>query len=275
MLKCDAVELERQLGGDLSHPAAFALAWAKANGAPPALSKNGLIRTVKESRRRAGDAARRAGFAVDLTPLEEPVVAPTVERHIRIARQAGDVETLVFHSPEQLNCHGFLRQAHGLIVDRWPAMAQEIQTTVTCLSFFTAGNAIGFADICTHGLICLRADSLANVTVLAEEIIHESSHVRLNGILASTPCLEDDNGRLYQTPLREDPRPAAGLLHQLFVLARLHDWHARLGTRAVPERAERAMRDLAAAYTTVQNELPLTDAGRALVSTIKPARHAR
>ncbi|MFI7128040.1 aKG-HExxH-type peptide beta-hydroxylase [Nonomuraea sp. NPDC050153] len=154
-------------------------------------------------------------------------------------------------------------------------MLQEIRTTVTCLSFFTAGNAIGFADICTHGLICLRADDLSNATVLAEEIIHESSHVRLNGILASTTCLEDDHGRLYQTPLREDPRPAAGLLHQLFVLARLCDWHARLGTRAVTERAERATQDLAAAYTTVQNELPLTTAGRELVSTIKPARYAR
>src|SRR3569833_1395393 len=68
---------------------------------------------------------------------------------------------------------------------------------------------------------------------------------------------------------RLDPRPAAGLLHQLFVLARLCEWHDRLGGRAIPERVAEAREDLTAAHATVCAELPLPDAGRALVSTIR------
>src|SRR5262245_35815833 len=82
ILKCDAVELESELDGDLSHPAAFALAWQEANGEPPSLSKSELLLTVQESRLRAKEVARRTGFAVDLTPLNEAVIAPTVDRHI-------------------------------------------------------------------------------------------------------------------------------------------------------------------------------------------------
>ncbi|MCP2353554.1 HEXXH motif-containing protein [Nonomuraea thailandensis] len=140
--------------------------------------------------------------------------------------------------------------------------------------FGTARGVVRCQRRCSpRGSFALRAVELSEpIAKLAEEIVHESSHVRLNSILASTPCLLDDGGKLYETPLREDPRPAVGLLHQLFVLARLCEWHARLGKHAIPERVMRAREDLIAAHATVVAELPLTEAGRALVSTIEPHR---
>jgi HEXXH motif-containing protein len=266
----DPTELERELGGDLVHPVTASVAYAEKNSVSLPLSRRVLVHAIGESRRRAEKTAAGGSFAVDLVPPDPMVMAATVERHMRTARRLGDTEAIGFHRPEEMEFDDALREAHRLIGDHWPEMLAEMPVTVTCLTFFTAGAAVGFSDIYTHGLIALRALELSEPPVaLAEEIIHESSHVRLNGLLASTPCLLDDGGRLYATPLREDPRPAAGLLHQLFVLARLCEWHDRLGGRAIPERVAEAREDLTAAHATVCAELPLTDAGRALVSTIR------
>ncbi|WP_067466504.1 aKG-HExxH-type peptide beta-hydroxylase [Actinomadura macra] len=262
--------VEHDLDGDFVHPVTCSIAYAGKSGASPALSEQAMVRAVTESRGRAVQAAADGSFAIDLVPLDPKVMAGTVRRHVDDARRVGDIETIVFHHPEDLDCDDPLRAAHRLISEHWPAMLEEMAATVSCLTFFTAGRAIGFADIYTHGLIALQAADLSWPIKLAEEIIHESSHVRLNGILASTTCLDDDGGRLYPTPLREDPRPAAGLLHQLFVLARLCEWHARLGEHAVPERAAQAREDLAAAHAIVSAELPLTEAGRVLVASIQP-----
>ncbi|QXJ22454.1 hypothetical protein AGRA3207_003454 [Actinomadura graeca] len=266
----EPLEAEQDLDEDFVHPVTCSIAYAGKGGATPALSRRAMVRAVTESRGRARKGAADGLFAVDLVPLDPVVMAATVGRHDDDARQAGDTAEITFHRPEELDHHEPLREAHRLIGDHWPDMLEEMSATVSCLTFFTAGQAIGFADIYTHGLIALQAADLSLPVKLAEEIVHESSHVRLNGVLASTPCLHDDGGRTYSTPLREDPRPAAGLLHQLFVLARLCEWHARLGEHAIPERAELAREHLVAAYATVRDELPLTEAGRVLVESIQP-----
>jgi HEXXH motif-containing protein len=267
---CELAELEQEFAEDFVHPVTCSIAYARKNGGSLSLSKQDMIRAVAKSRDRASKAAAGGSFAVDLIPLDPAVMENTMRRHTDSARRNGDTEKITFHQPEDLNSDDPLREAYRLISDCWPAMLEEMSVTVSCLTFFTAGRTIGFTDIYTHGLIALRAADLSLPVQLAEEIIHESSHARLNGVLASTVCLHDDGGRLYPTPLREDPRPAAGLLHQLFVLARLCEWHTRLGDRAIPERAAQAREDLAAAHATVRAELPLTEAGRALVAGIQP-----
>ncbi|MDN3358492.1 HEXXH motif-containing putative peptide modification protein [Actinomadura sp. DC4] len=269
----EPLELEQELGGDLVHPVTTSIAYAKKNGVSLSLPRQAMVRAIGESRSRAEKGVTGGSFAVDLLPLDETVMAATLDRHVDMARRMGDVETISFHRPEEIEPDDALREARRLVGDYWPAMLAEMSVTLSCLTFFTAGRAIGFADIYTHGLIALRAIELtAPLAKLAEEIVHESSHVRLNSLLASTPCLLDDGGKVYETPLREDPRPAAGLLHQLFVLARLCEWHDRLGERAIPERVTEAREDLIAAHAAVCAELPLTEAGRALVSTIEPRR---
>ena len=269
----DAGTWQQDFAGDVVHPVTASIAYAKKNGSAVPLPWQDVVDAVVESRGRAAQAAADGSFGVDLVPLDPAVMAATVERHADGWRQTGDREELSFLQPDEFAADAALREAHGLIRAYWPAMLEEISITVSCLTFFAADRTIGFADIYTHGLIALRADDLdAPLVKLAEEIIHESSHVRLNSILASTTCLFDDGGKVYATPLREDPRPASGLLHQLFVLARLCEWHARLGERAIPECVVQKRADLAAAHATVCAELPLTDAGRALVATIQPER---
>jgi hypothetical protein len=269
---CDPLELVREVGGDLVHPASVSVAWAVQQRKTPALSLPDMVRIIIESRGRARKMAVDGVFAVDLAPLDHAVVARTVERHQQDSARNGNLEPITFYQPEDLDFRRPLSEAHRLVADCWPAMLDEMSVTLCCLTFFTAGTAIGFTDIYTHGMVGIRASDLLQPVVLAEEIIHEASHVRLNGLLSSTACLHDDGGRLYETPLREDLRTSEGLLHQLFVLARLCEWHSRLGEHAIPERVARSHENLRAAHTTVCAELPLTDAGRALVATIDPHR---
>ncbi|MGN9911489.1 aKG-HExxH-type peptide beta-hydroxylase [Phytohabitans sp. LJ34] len=270
--ECDPLELEREIGGDLVHPASISVGWAVQAGRTPALSRADVVRTIVESRDRARKTAADGMFAVDLVPPDDAVVARTVERHQADSARFDDLEPITFYQPEDLDFRKPLREAHSLVATCWPDMLEEMSVTLCCLTFFTAGMTIGFTDIYTHGMVGIRASDLLQPVVLAEEIIHESSHVRLNGLLSSTTCLHDDGGRLYQTPLREDLRTAAGLLHQLFVLARLCEWQSRLGEHAIPERLAQSREDLLAAHETAAAELPLTDAGRALVATIDPHR---
>ncbi|MFI0483680.1 aKG-HExxH-type peptide beta-hydroxylase [Actinomadura sp. 9N215] len=267
----DADELSAELDGDLAHPAMFVALWSMVEGKGPRSSRDEVVQTVRESRLRAAEGVWHGTLAVDLVPPEQTVLAPTLIRAREMTRRIdGTPQTFTFHHPDRIGARDQIFQVRELISDCWPEMLAELETTVSCLAFFTAGAAIGFADVQTHGLIALRRQDLSNVTILAEEIIHESSHVRLNGIMSSTECLLDDGGRLYTTPLRKDPRPAPGLLHQFFVLARLREWQSRLGAEAIPERVERQRKQLIFAYDVVNKDLPLTDAGRELVSTVGP-----
>lgn len=61
----------------------------------------------------------------------------------------------------------------------------------------------------------------------AESLVHEAAHLALG--LHEIACrLYVDPHRKVQTPLRSDPRPISGLLHQIWVLAYLRDLYCDL-----------------------------------------------
>jgi HEXXH motif-containing protein len=63
----------------------------------------------------------------------------------------------------------------------------------------------------------------------AESILHESAHLALMG-LESVVGLYKEPGMRVTTPLRSDPRPISGLMHQVFVLLNLEHMYRALPT---------------------------------------------
>ncbi len=63
----------------------------------------------------------------------------------------------------------------------------------------------------------------------AESILHESAHLALMGLESVVTLYKDPDMRV-STPLRSDPRPIAGLMHQVFVLLNLESMY-----RALPD----------------------------------------
>lgn len=77
--------------------------------------------------------------------------------------------------------------------------------------------------------------------LLAEGLVHEAAHLWLNGVERVRRFCADPDLRL-STPLRRDPRPVSGLLHQAWVLAHLGILHEELAASGHPSLAGDAAR---------------------------------
>jgi HEXXH motif-containing protein len=115
--------------------------------------------------------------------------------------------------------------------------------------------------------------------LLLEGLVHESAHLWLNGVERVRSFCGAPDLRLA-TPLRRDPRPVSGLLHQAWVLVHLCVLHDELAAAQHPALvADAALiqslrgahrRDLGAALATLEGaEGALTPDGARFVSAIR------
>lgn len=118
------------------------------------------------------------------------------------------------------------------------------------------------------------------VLLLIEGLVHEAAHLWLNGVERVREFCADPDLRLV-SPLRRDPRPVSGLLHQAWVLAHLailHDELAASGHRSLADEMPRieAFRrshrsDLTAALDTLEGTPgALTEMGRRFTESMRP-----
>lgn len=211
---------------------------------------------------------RSIGIRIALgTTLSDPSLAAAERTLTEIHGVACPVTPLEGLAPPQLQT---LRAAFRLLKVTWPEMFLEIQLNIARLSFFDAQRVIGFVDFRTHGSIHLRADTLHDSTQLAEEVIHEASHVQLNTLLALYPLFRNGDEEIYHSPLRREPRSMFSLFHQLFVLARLSTFYARLNDSSlhIQSRIERIRASLSTALAVVREHADLTARGTGLVGSI-------
>ncbi len=105
--------------------------------------------------------------------------------------------------------------------------------------------------------------------VLAEALIHEHSHGKLNALAALTPLLADTAGA-FESPLRPDPRPLGGVLLAAHALVPMAELHRRLRAaqdpRALTADAVRRGHGLAA---------QARDATRTLLDHARPSAPAQ
>lgn len=121
-----------------------------------------------------------------------------------------------------------LRGALQLVGAVWPEMHRELARTVQRLVPIQADSAIGAADLCSHGTVYMNIQRFSDTTKLAEELVHEASHVRLNMLMAPQAVVLNAPTEHFASPLRRDARPMFGVFHQVFVLTRILELYRRV-----------------------------------------------
>lgn len=84
-----------------------------------------------------------------------------------------------------------------------------------------------------------------------EALAHEAGHQILNLLLSADPMIENDQERLYGSPLRQEQRPLTAILHAGFVLARTLRAIRRLEADSLYDPATD---EVVTAYNNARNE---------------------
>ena len=231
---------------------------------------------ISESRRRAARAQGKLGLPIDTDPLG-PGVADTLRRGAVYARPlAGEdvlLQPLSEWTPEMT---GRITEALTLIRAVWPQVCDEMPVVVQKLIIYRGHAVIGFTDFRYHGSIFFKHEWLMkrpHLEEIAEDLIHEAAHVRLNSIMATTPLFRNDDREIYPSPLRRDLRSMYGVFHQMFVLRRVVEWYRRLKRRSMlqhPENLADNYEGFMQAYNVVKRHAELTPAGRTMLREMQP-----
>lgn len=130
-----------------------------------------------------------------------------------------------------------LRRAVDLIEAVWPEARHDLEMSVRAMVFFYGDRVAAFTDFRTLGALYLNKEYVQQrpAADVAEIVLHEGAHSRIDAFLATRPMLKDgDSTRRFRTPLRTDLRPLSGVVQQAFVLSRLSHFYARMVER-MPE----------------------------------------
>ena len=237
---------------------------------PPSTILGALHQSANEvagSRKRAAENSRLLGAAFDLD-----ATSPRAFGILRRAVRTRCPERIHEARLVELQADGFdmLRDAVQLLKNAWPEVLDELQIVVSNVLFFDFPGMLGFSGVAYHGGIFLQVDDLADPVKLAENILHEGSHVRLNAAMANVRYLLSDHDERHASPLRDDPRPMFGIFHQMFVLGRMIHFYNRLRARLGVDHPRRRAVGLqfVEAHRTVCSHARLTRDGVALTDAL-------
>jgi HEXXH motif-containing protein len=161
-----------------------------------------------------------------------------------------------------------------------PALADEFQALVRQIVLAVADGQdttefAGGSCYMLWGALLLNADAYADDVTLIEAMAHESGHSLLFGLTNDEPLVLNDAGELFDSPLRDDPRPMDGIFHATYVSARMH-WamSALLASGGLdPQETARAqaardsdVQQFKSGYDTVMTHGRLTGAGKAILA---------
>ncbi|MFJ5817481.1 aKG-HExxH-type peptide beta-hydroxylase [Streptomyces sp. NPDC093108] len=236
-----------------------------------------LVHTVIESNDRAERNVDTIGGAVDLIN-DESVISTSFDRCKSTTKLLPD-DLRLSYVPTGEKAEEKLREGFSLVAEVWPEIYEDIQDSIQKIVLFdeprtNTGGLLGFTDFKYHGAIFVRAsliENAKNAIEVADQLVHEAAHARLNTLFATRPLLRNDSGALYSSPLREDARPLIGVFQQMFVLSRLVEMYSRLaasGHDCSSERDESA-KDLQEAVQVVREHAILTVDGSELVESIR------
>jgi hypothetical protein len=122
------------------------------------------------------------------------------------------------------------RKALGLLAP-YPDFTELVLGECGAICFINAkppmreGHCISLTSKMVPGLIYV---SLVPPILLAESLVHESAHLRFRALEEVTKLYSGGPEVRVKTPLRPDPRPVSGLIHQLVVLRYLAAFYEKL-----------------------------------------------
>jgi hypothetical protein len=111
-----------------------------------------------------------------------------------------------------------------------PGMFDEIHEHIRIIKLFRGKAAMGLTDVRIMGamLIGLPLHDINPVLYFLENIVHETSHIHLNCLMAMDPLILNSPDERFASPLRPDQRPMAGVLHATYVSARISQTFSKL-----------------------------------------------
>ena len=156
----------------------------------------------------------------------------------------------------------------------WPDMADEIGTNVRLFSPIVSETMEAFTNTGWQGGIFLRSDFEIDWFLL-ERLVHESSHLRLNLIMASAMLHTAPLDMRLPSPFRAGPRPINGLYHGAFVVTRSAEALARHfmagGDETVRIRVAVLREKVEKSFEILDRDVPLTDFGQRLLAETREA----
>ncbi|OJD55688.1 hypothetical protein CN900_14475 [Bacillus anthracis] len=162
-------------------------------------------------------------------------------------------------------------EALDLIKQFWPEMYDELYSNVHHIVFFEPPGLPFFSDFRVHGVI-FAAHMERSILKIAEWIVHEASHIRLNTLMCARPHLSNSMELRYPSPWRDDPRPLYGIYHGCFVHSRVLKFYRLVNEKThqfsgvISEEIDRITTELQAGLSVVKENGILTDEGKSMVS---------
>ena len=139
-----------------------------------------------------------------------------------------------------------LSEALRIIEAAWPDASKELQSAVLGVAWIASPDARveSASDPKRFGVVHLNANYFegASAYKLATALIHEVSHHSLFVETASDPLIPEDFAVPVYSALRREMRPAIGVLHGAFSLARRGLWGQRLADHSFEGASEEARR---------------------------------
>jgi hypothetical protein len=125
-----------------------------------------------------------------------------------------------------------LRQAVRLIEAVWPEAGAEIGSALLGVAWIRSpgGGIVSGCGPKEFGMVLLNAEHYhrASAHELATSLIHEQAHHALFVETARDPLIPEDFAKPLWSPLRKEMRPAIGVLHAVFTIARIGQWAKKL-----------------------------------------------
>jgi HEXXH motif-containing protein len=178
-----------------------------------------------------------------------------------------------------------LERAAALLTALWPEAASEIADLVLLVVPLKRREDAGtFSSSFTADLMrCALFTTVEELPFIAAEmLVHESGHVKLEGLLRLAPAAVGNTGHRYWSAWKRMNRPLVGILHALYSYVRVAAYYQRalassLELGVPPGQLTRrlaAMRDeLRAGVAILENEPSFTPFGRALYDELARQCH--
>ncbi|MBT2604323.1 hypothetical protein J7E55_15085 [Bacillus sp. ISL-53] len=162
-------------------------------------------------------------------------------------------------------------EALQLIKCTWPEMFDEIDKNIENIVFFNPPGLPFFSDFRVHGII-FACHVTRPVVKVAEWLIHEASHGRLNTLMCARPHIFNDMKPIYRSPWRDELRPLYGIYHGCFVHCRVLRFYQLLkqnrsiqNDELINGEIDRIREELQLGLSTIKDHASLSPDGETLV----------
>jgi HEXXH motif-containing protein len=168
-----------------------------------------------------------------------------------------------------------LHEAWDVLTLHHPEHAHELAAGLRTLGPIEPDlDTVGASSPSAFGGIRLSANGSA--TEVAETLVHEMQHSKLNALLSLVKLTDDDRARRYLAPWRDDPRPLVGVVHGIYAFTcGVEFWVRQEATTGELDEARRIAFHIAFRRSQVRRALHvlkasghLTQPGHALVDAV-------